>query len=543
MNLRRPPEVGAEANEALERLCRRLGDVDTPFDEVGRSRAEARLDAALAQQPAPRARRALGWAAAVLLAAGVTAAGVVAFTGVLAPRARTAGHAPQLVSLDPYVVAPLTAGTASAVPETLVRSSSRFDVPAGWLVRASVGDAIWLTLTGPARAWAERGAGEAGVVVHLEEGRLLASLDGRSGRRLAIVSPGAVTHVVGTLFAVEANRDASRIAVAHGRVAVSSASNTAETQGRAPPREIAGGQSWSTSDNQAGGLDPALGEALAEHEQTPPPRGAAVAVAVTEAPPGEGVWVGDHWIASAPAWVRVEARASVRLLARPRAAPAVAPSPSPLESPPLPKPEPPPAAPRASAPGNRHASIMTLEPARRPVAPPPEVMPPAQPPAEVTAQTLFREADRARAAGDSAGARRALRSLVTRFPRDRAAAAARYELAFMEHAAGEGGAALDDLSAVDDPVLDEPAHYLRCRVLVGSAPAAAGRCLADFRRQFPASPHDADALAAEATLALARDGCPAVRAPFAELVRRYPGHRAIPRLRAACPPPLTGGTR
>ncbi len=170
-------------------------------------------------------------------------------------------------------------------------------------------------------------------------------------------------------------------------------------------------------------------------------------------------------------------------------------------------------------------------------SPPPEVVPPPLAPAEVTAQTLFREADRARAAGNGALALRTLRMLVTRFPRDRSAAAARYELAYMEHAADDPDAALGDLAAVDDPALDEPARYLRCRVLAPRAPTAADRCFADFRRQFPASPHDADALATQAALALAHGGCPAARAPLAELARRYPAHRSIVRLRASCREP------
>ena len=131
---------------------------------------------------------------------------------------------------------------------------------------------------------------------------------------------------------------------------------------------------------------------------------------------------------------------------------------------------------------------------------------------------------------------RTLRALVERFPRDPATAAARYELALMEQAAGHGDAALRDLAAVDSPSLEEPTDYLRCRVLAKRAAAERGseRCLADFRRRFPASAHDADALATETALALARGGCPAAQALLAELERRHPAHRSAARLRAAC---------
>ncbi len=155
----------------------------------------------------------------------------------------------------------------------------------------------------------------------------------------------------------------------------------------------------------------------------------------------------------------------------------------------------------------------------------------------MTARTLFREADAARAAGDTALALRTLRALVERFPRDPAAAAARYELALMEQATGAGDAALRDLAAVDTPSLEEPTEYLRCRVLARRAAARATeaeRCLADFRRRFPASAHDAAALATETALALARGGCPAAQALLAELERRHPEHGAAARLRAAC---------
>jgi TolA-binding protein len=158
-------------------------------------------------------------------------------------------------------------------------------------------------------------------------------------------------------------------------------------------------------------------------------------------------------------------------------------------------------------------------------------------PEEVTAQSLFREADAARAAGDTGLALRTLRALVERFPRESATAAALYELAVMEEAAGSRDAALRDLAAVDTPSLEEPTYYLRCRVLAQRAApraAEAERCLADFRRRFPTSAHDADALATETELALARGGCPAAQALLAELERRYPEHGSSARLRAAC---------
>jgi len=138
--------------------------------------------------------------------------------------------------------------------------------------------------------------------------------------------------------------------------------------------------------------------------------------------------------------------------------------------------------------------------------------------------------------GDKALALRTLRALVERFPHDSVTAAAHYELALMEDAAGAGEAALGDLAAVDTPSLEEPREYLRCRVLAkrGARSAQAERCMADFRRRFPASAHDADALATETALALARGGCPAAQSLLAELEQLHPKHGSAARLRAAC---------
>jgi ferric-dicitrate binding protein FerR (iron transport regulator) len=552
---RRGPAGDDAQSEELERLCDRLGRVEAPFDEITRSRAEAGLAAELAREPARRYRRTLAWTVA-LVAVGAAAAGAfVARTVVPAAASRIARSPERLLRFEPYVVAATgqvgsvvgPAAASSTVPEALVQPTSRLDVPAGWLVRASLGDAIAITLTGPARAWSEGADGR--TVVHLDQGRLLASLESGAGRRLQIVSPGAVTDVVGTLFSVEVVGGASRVAVAHGRVQVSAAAEGSSGGQLRAAREIAAGQGWLTALPEPDALEPALAGALADHERTPPPRGASVPLSVTDAPSGAGVWVGKRRIASAPAWVLVEPHAAVRLsaLAPAAARPVPASSPPPSTEPTLaPSTEP------TLAPSSK-PSPRVLEPAARATTPAgpralltrPGAEPTEPPPADaafaspegLTARTLFREADAARAKGDTALALRTLRALVERFPRESAAAAAHYELALMEEAAGSGDAALRDLAAVDTPSLEEPTEYLRCRVLAKRTAVRtteAERCLADFRRRFPASAHDADALATETAMALARGGCPAAQALLTELERRHPEHGSAARLRAAC---------
>jgi hypothetical protein len=126
--------------------------------------------------------------------------------------------------------------------------------------------------------------------------------------------------VVGTLFAVEAEGGASRVSVAHGRVRVSAPSlSPLPSRGdRAHEylREIASGQSWLTTQPDPGALAPSLEEALTDHARIAAPTGTAVPLAVAGAPIAADVWIDDRRVASAPAWMRVDARAMVRLSAR-----------------------------------------------------------------------------------------------------------------------------------------------------------------------------------------------------------------------------------
>jgi outer membrane protein assembly factor BamD (BamD/ComL family) len=70
--------------------------------------------------------------------------------------------------------------------------------------------------------------------------------------------------------------------------------------------------------------------------------------------------------------------------------------------------------------------------------------------------------------------------------------------------------------------LGEPVHYLRCRVEVARAdrPRAAA-CLAEFRRNFPSSPHDAEILSLLASYHFDED-CISALPLLDEYLRRYP---------------------
>ena len=328
---RRDAETGAAAeSEELERLCDRLGRVEAPFDEITRSRAEARLVAELARRAGAASPARAGQSdgrAGRRLGARRAGGALVARPSCRPAGSRVAGRAEPSLRFEPYVVAPTgAAGSQRGVG------------------RAGGAGAIELAPRRPGRVAGARVAGRrhrdhadrAGArvvrarasqaakrtVVHLEQGRLLASLEGGAGRRLEIVSPGAVTDVVGHALL---RRGGGRREPRGGR-ARTRAGGTAPGSSGAPPRavrDVAAGESWLTTLPEPDALEPALAEALADHERTPPPRGATVPLSVTEAPAGAGVWVGKRRIASAPAWVLVESHAAVRLSApaRPAAPP------------------------------------------------------------------------------------------------------------------------------------------------------------------------------------------------------------------------------
>ena len=107
--------------------------------------------------------------------------------------------------------------------------------PAGVRLRGRIGERVHFTLVGPGEISAFAVAG--GTDLELASGRLIVEYDGHGGgETLRVRSPGAVTTVVGTLFAVEALGRTSRVAVARGAVTVEGAG--------ARVQQIAAGRSW-----------------------------------------------------------------------------------------------------------------------------------------------------------------------------------------------------------------------------------------------------------------------------------------------------------
>ena len=73
----------------------------------------------------------------------------------------------------------------------------------GERTRATIGTRVRLTLVGAGRVSVLAAAREGDIELALDGGRLLVDYDGHTGGTLRVRSPGALTTVVGTVFAVE----------------------------------------------------------------------------------------------------------------------------------------------------------------------------------------------------------------------------------------------------------------------------------------------------------------------------------------------------
>jgi TolA-binding protein len=141
-----------------------------------------------------------------------------------------------------------------------------------------------------------------------------------------------------------------------------------------------------------------------------------------------------------------------------------------------------------------------------------------------TAESLYRAAEAALAAGDRVRADRELARLLA-LPGAALADQALYErarIAYQRRDAKAARAHLASLAAISGSPLAEPGHYLDCRIAVESKAADAERCFTAYRASYPRSPHDLDVLAVLAQLAHARGSCTAARPLRDELLAKYP---------------------
>jgi ferric-dicitrate binding protein FerR (iron transport regulator) len=254
-----------------------LREASPAVDELHRARLLSAIDGALDREDADReARRTNGqrprgrWR--IVAGAAVAAAALVL---VLRPHGRHA-PAPQPMARGPVVVTQTTAPPL-APPPSLLRPvpAPGHDGPAaapeltpttslvalrGERARATIGARVRLTLVGAGRVSVLPAPRDGDIELALDGGRLLVEYDGHAGGTLRVRSPGAVTTVVGTVFAVEAVGTGSRVAVTRGRV------RTEDASGR--KAEVPAGISWTSADGRSAPIPDDLANALAEHQAT-----------------------------------------------------------------------------------------------------------------------------------------------------------------------------------------------------------------------------------------------------------------------------------
>jgi ferric-dicitrate binding protein FerR (iron transport regulator) len=245
------------------------------LDELGQARLASAIEATLDREDAAtEARRTSGGGRRRVWISGAgIVVGVVLGAVMLSREPRMAQRsnnsvaralAPSSAVFDP------AAGEGAPVP-ALGPATSLLAL-AGERTRATIGTRVRVTLVGPGRVSVLPAARSGDVELTLDGGRLLVDYDGHAGGTLRIRSPGAVTTVVGTLFAVEATASSSRVAVARGRV------RTEDAGGHVS--EVAAGRSWTSADGWLAPISDELAAALVRHEGDwtlgdwpPPPEG------------------------------------------------------------------------------------------------------------------------------------------------------------------------------------------------------------------------------------------------------------------------------
>jgi hypothetical protein len=149
-------------------------------------------------------------------------------------------------------------GPGRVAPATGIAPSTSLVALRGEKARATVGTRVRLTLVGAGRVSVLAAGRDGDIELALDGGRLLVDYDGHSGGTLRVRSPGAITTVVGTLFAVEVMGAGSRVAVARGKV------RTEDTTGGGA--QVVAGSSWTSAEGWPAPIPEDLAAALAEHE-------------------------------------------------------------------------------------------------------------------------------------------------------------------------------------------------------------------------------------------------------------------------------------
>ncbi|MFO0724048.1 MAG: tetratricopeptide repeat protein [Myxococcota bacterium] len=492
------------------------------LDEITRARIasklQAEMDAAVrrvTERPAPLLGR-LRWV-------GAAAAIVLLTLGAMALLRPPVDLGRSRAVLTPYAAAGSAARGGSAML-ALGDGLERIAVPAGGLVRATLGSQGRMTLIGPALVEV-REVGARAITLELREGTLVGEWEHGGKSQLVLLARGLEARVVGTRFLLRcpSGSEEASLAVLEGQV---------EVERQAGSVLVGAGEALDTKGKLLSSLDPRDQDAFAEAAAALGPpllaRGSGV-ILVAGAPESAlvkagGARIGPAPIAaivpagqveldiSAPGYTRVQRDAEIRAGATTSLGFALEALPPPEPLPPVPVPTPLPSVPPVAA--------------TRPSAKPATVAVPAEPSAEV----LYREAEAAMRAGDRETARERLERLLRLYPEDASAEPALYDLGRLAYEEGDtkrAGEAVERLLARGhDKGLREAASYLRCRLALGRTDdgrwlAEVVGCFRDFRRDFPGSSHDPEVLLLLAT-AWARAGqCEAARPLLDEYLDRY----------------------
>ena len=241
-----------------------LRELNAAPDELHRARLVAAIEAALdSRQPAPGTQGRLARRPVLLAAVAVAslAAGWVILSRTHPPHLPASVPVPSLAAaprgVAPPMLVPVYPTGAEGTGPALAPSTSLLAM-AGQRVRATIATRVRLTLVGPGRVSVLPAARAGDLELALDGGLLLVDYDGRAGGTLRVRSPGAVTTIVGTLFAVDVTPFGSRVAVAHGRV---------RTQGTSGAiQQVAAGRAWSSADERVSPIPADLAGALRQHE-------------------------------------------------------------------------------------------------------------------------------------------------------------------------------------------------------------------------------------------------------------------------------------
>jgi ferric-dicitrate binding protein FerR (iron transport regulator) len=247
--------------ELAERVAP-LREARPTLDELHLARLTGAIEAALDLEEQAPARRRVPRAA---LLGGLLAAAAIALVTGMTLRSSRRATPPATSALGSTVARDLPRTTPLLVPylgphdgaSKTGASTSLVALP-GERARATIGTRVRLTLIGPGRLLVLPVARGDEIELALDGGRLLADYDGHAGGSLAIRSPGAVTTVVGTSFAIDVTPFGTRVGVAHGRV------RTEDATGQV--WHVAAGTSWTSAGGQVRRLPDDLAAAMAEHE-------------------------------------------------------------------------------------------------------------------------------------------------------------------------------------------------------------------------------------------------------------------------------------